>query len=82
MSKNRDDHTHLLLCVGEHNGDKQMYFLLHISKHWQFGQYCSLEIAFWFVVDGLLELSEEHFYQVKPGLSDYANNPEKVSNKK
>ncbi|XP_067017733.1 ectonucleoside triphosphate diphosphohydrolase 5-like [Acropora muricata] len=27
--------------------------------------------------DGLLELSEEHFYQVKPGLSDYANNPEK-----
>lgn len=25
--------------------------------------------------DGLLELTEEHFYQVKPGLSDYANNP-------
>ena len=30
----------------------------------------------------MLELAEEHFYQVKPGLSDYANAPEKVSNKK
>lgn len=27
--------------------------------------------------DGLLEVAEEHFYQVKPGLSDYADNPEK-----
>ena len=30
----------------------------------------------------MLELTEEHFYQVKPGLSDYANNPKQVSTKK
>ena len=37
---------------------------------------------FLFREGGQLDLRREFFYQVKPGLSAYANDPKQVSNKK